>query len=90
MQRKFIVDIFKDIYIYVKEHVFPDLNVLSWSSNNHIAVALGQLVYLWNAGNGSITQLMELENPEEYVCSLAWIKEGNIVGVGKSDGTVQV
>ena len=70
--------------------VLPDLNLLSWSTNNHLAVALGQNVYLWNAASGSITELMELENAEEYVSSLAWIKEGNILAVGNSSGTVQV
>ena len=71
-------------------YVAPDLNLLSWSTNNHLAVALGQNVYLWNAASGSITELMELENAEEYVSSLAWIKEGNILAVGNSSGTVQV
>ena len=28
------------------------LNILDWSSNNHLAVALGPQVYLWNAANG--------------------------------------
>ena len=26
-----------------------DLNLLDWSSNNHVAVALGSSVYIWNA-----------------------------------------
>ena len=71
-------------------YVAPDLNLLSWSTNNHLAVALGQNVYLWNASSGSITELMGLENVEDYVSSLAWVKEGNILAVGNSSGTVQV
>ena len=67
-----------------------DLNLLDWSANNHVALSLNNSVYLWNAGNGSITQLLELENPDEYVSSVSWIKEGNILAVGNSIGCVQV
>lgn len=47
-------------------------------------------MYLWNAGNGAITQLVELENPDEYISAVSWIKEGNILAVGNSTGSVQV
>jgi len=64
------------------------LNLLDWSSNNHLAVALGPHIYLWNAGNGEIRQLMELESPEDYVCSVRWIKEGNVLAVGNLFGEI--
>ena len=67
-----------------------DLNLLDWSANNHVALSLNNAVYLWNAGNGAITQLLELENPDEYVAAVSWIKEGNILAVGSSVGSVQV
>ena len=35
------------------------LNLLDWSSTNVLGVALGASVYLWNANDGSIDQLME-------------------------------
>ena len=41
-------------------------------------------------GTGEIQQLLELESPEEYVCSVRFIKEGNILGVGTSTGEVQL
>ena len=63
---------------------------MDWSANNHVALSLNNAVYLWNAGNGAITQLLELENPDEYVSSVSWIKEGNILAVGNSIGCVQV
>jgi len=66
------------------------LNLLDWSSNNHLAVALGAHVYLWSAGTGEINHLMELEGPEDYVCSVRWIKEGNYLAVGTSSGEVQL
>ena len=30
------------------------LNLIDWSSNNHLAVALGPHIYLWNAANGKL------------------------------------
>ncbi|TRY70981.1 hypothetical protein TCAL_08248 [Tigriopus californicus] len=64
------------------------LNLLDWSANNHLAVALGGHIYLWNASNGEIQQLCEMDSVEDYVCSVKWIKEGNILAVGNSAGDV--
>lgn len=66
------------------------LNLLDWSSQNMLAVCLGSSVYLWNASTGDIQQLTEMENNEEYVSSLAWIKEGNHLAVGTSTSEVQL
>ena len=39
------------------------LNLLSWGkTNNSIAVALNQSVYIWNADNGYIHELLTLES----------------------------
>ena len=35
------------------------LNLLDWSSTNVLGVALGDSIYLWNASDGSIQQLMQ-------------------------------
>merc|ERR1719253_902868 len=35
------------------------LNLLDWNQDNILAVALGQTVYLWNASNGHIQELMQ-------------------------------
>ena len=67
-----------------------DLNLLDWSVNNHLAVALGGNIYLWNAGTGDISPLLEMENGDEYVSSVSWISEGNILAVGTSNAEVQV
>ena len=70
--------------------LFLDLNLLDWSSDNFLAVCLGPCVYLWNADTGDIHQLLEMENPDEYVSSVSWIKEGNHLAVGTSTSEVQV
>jgi len=66
------------------------LNLVDWSTNNHLAVALGAHIYLWNATNGEIHQLCELEGPDEYVCSVKWTSEGGHLAVGSSSGEVQL
>ena len=47
-------------------------------------------MYLWNASSGDIVQLCQTGSPDCYVGSVAWIKEGNYLAVGDSNGTVQV
>ena len=69
---------------------FADLNLIDWSQNNHLAVALGDTVYLWNAATGEIVQLVQYSEPDVYVSSVRWIKEGNVLGVGNSSGMVEV
>lgn len=67
------------------------LNLLSWGSNNILAVALGQCVYLWNAETGDIEELMALEN-DDYVCSVSWTEtsSASYLAIGTSDAKVQL
>lgn len=65
------------------------LNLLDWSSDNIVTVALGPSVYLWNAGTGNIEVLFENETSEQ-TCSLAWIQEGHILAVGTNSGVVEL
>jgi len=66
------------------------LHLMDWSSLNHMAVALTAGVYIWNAADGSILQLCQKEVEEEYVTSVSWIKQGNVLGIGDSEGVVQL
>ena len=65
------------------------LHLMDWSSLNHMAVALGSGVYVWNAADGSIVQLCQ-KDEQDYICSVSWIKQGNVLAVGDSAGTVQL
>ncbi|XP_031636529.1 cell division cycle protein 20 homolog isoform X3 [Contarinia nasturtii] len=65
------------------------LNLMDWSASNIVTVALGKIIYLWNAGTGNIEQLREYDNGD-HACSLAWIQEGNVLAIGASDGTVEL
>lgn len=62
---------------------------MDWSASNIVTVALGKIIYLWNAGTGNIEQLREYENGD-HACALAWIQEGNVLAIGSSDGTVEL
>ena len=35
------------------------LNLIDWSRNNHMAVALYDVLYIWNAVSGSIVELFD-------------------------------
>ena len=48
------------------------LNLISWSSDNILAVALGPSVYLYNPSSQKIQELMKLPGPEDYITSVAW------------------
>jgi hypothetical protein len=48
------------------------LNLISWSKDNILAVALGQSVYLWNASSGHIQHLVTPQGRQDYVTSVCW------------------
>eukprot|EP01038_Epipyxis_sp_PR26KG_P007697 gene7697-10468_t len=68
------------------------LNLLSWSSTNVLAVALAQCVYLWDAGSGTIKELMNVDSdPNEYISSVAWIQQGGShLAIGTASQNVQL
>jgi cell division cycle protein 20 (cofactor of APC complex) len=65
------------------------LNLLDWSQRNVLAISLGATVYLWNASDGSITQLCELEETN-CVTSVQWGANGAYLAVGTDDACVQL
>ncbi|XP_053690665.1 cell division cycle protein 20 homolog [Sabethes cyaneus] len=65
------------------------LNLMDWSGDNVVAVALGSSVYLWNASSGNIEVLYENEGAE-HACALSWIQEGHILAVGTNIGTIEL
>ena len=75
----------------ISRHLFYslDLNLVDWSSQNHLAIALGGVLYVWNAGDGSIHQLLELSG-EDLITSVSWINDGRYLAVGTDSAEVQV
>lgn len=66
-----------------------DLNLLDWSADNIVTVALGCSVFLWNASTGHIEKLVDFDEGD-HACSLAWIQAGQILAVGNNLGAVEL
>ncbi|KAM3659138.1 LOW QUALITY PROTEIN: cell division cycle protein 20 homolog [Ammospiza maritima maritima] len=73
-------EIFNDYY----------LNLIDWSCQNFLAVALDDAVYLWNYGTREIIPLLQTEHPDIYISSVSWIKDGDYLAVGTSSVEVQL
>ena len=65
-----------------------DLNLLDWSKQDVICIALESSVYVFNASKGDVQQLCDLES--SYVTSLQWNLSGKYLAVGTNDADVQV
>ncbi|KAB1281372.1 Cell division cycle protein 20-like protein B [Camelus dromedarius] len=66
------------------------LNVLDWNFQNLVAIALGSSIYIWSGEDHNGIENIELSLTCNYVSSVSWIKEGNCLAVGTSEGEVQV
>jgi len=68
------------------------LNLLDWSKDNVLAIALDKTVYLWDASSGNITQLMALDGEADHVTALQWVKSGSgaHLAVGTNSAAVQL
>lgn len=66
------------------------LNLLHWGSNNIVAIALKKSVYLWNATNCKVTQLLTLKDDNDYVSSLQWNPRDDTIAIGTNNTTIQV
>eukprot|EP00049_Salpingoeca_infusionum_P001851 m.51523 g.51523 ORF g.51523 m.51523 type:complete len:467 (+) comp11241_c1_seq1:205-1605(+) len=66
------------------------LNLIDWSAQNTVAVALDTTVYLWDASSGSITELCSVGNPGDYISSVSWAADGTHLAVGTHDSAVQI
>ena len=63
------------------------LNLIDWSGQDILAVALGSCVYLWSAVNNKVSKLCELS---EQVTSVAWSPKGCFLSIGVNDGEIQI
>ena len=61
---------------------------IDWSSQNVVAVALSDMVFLFHAATGSTQKLLQL--PSGSVTTLRWTEAGGHLSVGASSGEVQI
>ncbi|XP_065519945.1 cell division cycle protein 20 homolog B [Lathamus discolor] len=66
------------------------LNILDWSLENLIAIAVGPAAHIWNGGTLQAIGSIDLNSSSKYISSLAWITEGTCLAIGTSDGEVQL
>lgn len=65
------------------------LNVLAWSCQNIVAVALSTSTYLWRADTGNVSQLAEA--PEgSYTSSVSFSNDGMYLAIGLGTGEVEL
>ena len=65
------------------------LNLISWSAQNVVAVALAESTYVWRADTGSVTRVGEC--PEgTYVSSVDFSNDGAYLGIGVGTGEVEL
>eukprot|EP01127_Copromyxa_protea_P011116 TRINITY_DN2776_c0_g3_i1.p1 TRINITY_DN2776_c0_g3~~TRINITY_DN2776_c0_g3_i1.p1 ORF type:complete len:460 (-),score=98.94 TRINITY_DN2776_c0_g3_i1:217-1521(-) len=64
------------------------LNLLDWSSDNVLAIALGSAVYLWNGDTKETSVLVDYE--DVIITSLAWDKGSRFLSVGTNDAVVHI
>lgn len=66
------------------------LNLLDWGSGNVLSIALGNTVYLWNATDGSTSELTTVEEDYGPVTSVSWAPDGRHIAIGLNSSDVQL
>lgn len=66
------------------------LNLLDWGSNNVLAIALSNTVYLWDASNGSTSELVTIDDEDGPVTSVSWAPDGRHIAIGLNNSHVQI
>ena len=66
------------------------LNLLDWSSTKVLSVALGNTVYLLDASDSSISELLIVDDEEVPVTSVIWVPDGRQIVVGINNSIVQL
>ncbi|WCJ27931.1 Cell division cycle 20.2 cofactor of APC complex [Euphorbia peplus] len=66
------------------------LNLLDWGSSNVLAIALGSTIYLWDASNGSTSELVTIDDEIGPVTSVNWAPDGRHIAVGLNNSEVQL
>ncbi|WOK97852.1 cell division cycle 20.2, cofactor of APC complex-like [Canna indica] len=66
------------------------LNLLDWGSGNVLSIALGNTVYLWNASNGSTSELVTVDDDAGPVTSVSWAPDGRHIAVGLNSSDIQL
>ncbi|CAN6486949.1 unnamed protein product [Victoria cruziana] len=66
------------------------LNLLDWSSNGVLAIALSHSLYLWDASEGTVSELMSIDENNGPITSISWAPDGKHIAVGLNNSAVQL
>lgn len=66
------------------------LNLLDWGVTNTLAVALKNSVYLWDASDGSTSELLSTDDDIGPVTSVKWAPDGRHIAVGFNNSEVHL
>lgn len=68
------------------------LNLISWSKDNILAVALARSIYLWNATTGDIHHLATVQQGNDYITSVHWLQGpmSKYIAVGTNSACVHI
>ena len=65
-------------------------NLLDWSSDNVLSIALENTVYLWNASGCSASKLVTVDEEHGPVTSVSWSPDGRHLAIGLNNSLVQL
>ena len=65
-------------------------NILDWSSQDVIAVALGPIAYWWLSASGKAEHVCELKRTGDCITSVSWSECGDLLSLGTLRGTIHV
>ncbi|KAM7270841.1 hypothetical protein ACFE04_030055 [Oxalis oulophora] len=66
------------------------LNLLDWGSANVLVIALGSIVYLWDASNGSTSKLVTVDDEQGPITSVNWAPDDRNIGIGLNNSEVHL
>ncbi|KAM0884197.1 hypothetical protein ACQ4PT_031145 [Festuca glaucescens] len=66
------------------------LNLLDWGCRNVLSIALGNMICLWDASSGSISELATVHEDDGPVTSVSWAPDGRHIAVGLASSVVQL
>lgn len=66
------------------------LNLLDWGGSNVLSIALGNTVYLWNASDSSVSELVTVDEEDGPVTSVNWAPDGTHIAIGLNNSHVQL
>ena len=65
------------------------LNLLDWSDNNQIAVALDSSLYIWSGCSSEVAKLYETSQISDYICSVSFCDD-NKLAIGNTMGQIKI